>query len=208
MTFVLANLTFISPTFSAPDDKIEQKRKSLIQYDQKVPVQAPAPVATSDSEENDEDETPKYFFSHDESISLRTGGAIDFKELEKTDGDKDIPILLGLRYMLPSSNSKHQEHGVDLLMGDKSRLYLQAGYKYIIDHTNGLRPYYKFGVSMRFDEGDHMETPFDFKSYAIVGSVGLEDLIKDPHSFRVDLDIHVGREDFLALVVLGYSLAF
>lgn len=198
MTLVVCNLTFIQSIQAAPSDNEDaQKKSTLLEYDQKV----------QKAKTSEPDETSS-FYPYDESFSIRLGGALDFKELNKTNGDKDIPILIGMRYMLPSQNSKHQEYGVDLLTGDKSRLYLNGGYKYIIDHTDNLRPYYKFGAALRFDEGDRIETPFDFKSWSAVVSVGLEDVMTDPNSFRLDLDLHWGKKDFIAMIGLGWSLGF
>ncbi len=198
MTLVGYNLTFIHSLHAAPNDGANSQRKSLIQLEQQKDKAVVPQFADED--------TPKFFFSYEESFTLRMSSAIDFKELEKKDGNKDLSLVFGMKYMLKSSNSKHQEYGIDLVTGRSSRLYLNGGYKFIIDHSEALRPYYKVGAAIRFDEGDHLETPFDLKSWSLVMSAGLEDLIKDPSSLRVDLDIFMGKEDFLALVSLGWSM--
>ncbi|MES2767979.1 MAG: hypothetical protein V4596_02445 [Bdellovibrionota bacterium] len=210
----VAIMTLVLSTFAiaAPEDKPNKReQRKLIDYEKKFtkipPAQSPAKIS-EDDEDIIEEEKQKYFFSYPSSLSLRTGAAANFKELNKDNGDKKVPVLFGFKYMLKSENSKHQEYGLDLLSGNESILYINGGYKYIIDHTDGLRPYYKIGAAIRFDPGDHLETPFDFKSYSVVGSVGLEDLMSDPHSFRLDLDIHWGKEDFLAMLGLGWSWAF
>lgn len=207
MTLVLSSFAI-----AAPGDKPEQKEpKKLIEYEKNSSQLPPAqsPVLKFDNNEDiapEEKET--FFYSHKSGISLRAGAAADFDELNKTDGDKKAPIVLGGKFMLASENSKHQEYGVDLLSGNKSVMYINGGYKYITDHTSSLRPYYKLGAAMRFDEGDHLETPFDFKSYSLMASFGLEDTWKNPHSTRVDLDILWGKEDFLAMVTVGWTLGF
>lgn len=199
-TVLIMTLVLSSNSFAAPEDNPNQRsQQKLIDYEKKS---TNTPLAQRLDEEKE-----TYFFAYSSSLSTRMGVGVNFKELNKKDGDKKIPILLGFKYMLSSENSKHQEYGLDLLSGNKSVLYVNGGYKYIIDHTNSLRPYFKIGAAMRFDEGDHLETPFDFKSYSLVGSMGLEDLINDPNSFRLDLDIHWGKEDFLVLIGLGWSLA-
>lgn len=199
-------------SYAAPEDKPDPKKQnSLIQLEMKKskepPVKRPA-ILQNQEEETLPEEREKFFFGYQSAISLRTGGALNFKELKKDDGDKRIPILLGMNVMLKSENSKHQEYGFDLLTGKDSVLYIRGGYKYIIDHTSDFRPYYKIGAAMRFDQGDHLETPFDIKSYSIVASAGLEDLTSDPNSLRVDFDIYWGPEDFLGIVALGWSYAF
>lgn len=208
MTLVVGNYAIAAPEYKTDS----QEKDSLIQLEiKKANEQYPKPSTLLNDEDKDEIPTPekeKYFFSYASAVSLSAGGALNFKELNKKNGDKKIPIALGFNYMLKSENSKHQEYGFHLLSGDESTLYIRGGYKYIIDHTSSLRPYYKIGAAMRFDPGDHIETPFDFKSYSLVGSVGIEDLTTDPQSLRVDLDIYWGREDFLAICSLGWTYAF
>jgi hypothetical protein len=199
MTLVIAN-----SAFAAPEDSIDNSvHKDLIKLEmeksKEPPVKSPADDSFTEKE--------KYFFSYTSALSLRAGGALNFNELNKKNGDKKIPIAFGFNYMLKSENSKHQEYGFDLFSGDNPVFYARGGYKYIIDHTSDLRPYYKIGAAMRFDPGDHIETPFDFKSYSLVASAGIEDLTTDPHSIRVDLDIFWGKEDFLALCSIGWTYA-
>jgi hypothetical protein len=204
MTLVSSSIAFAAPD----ENKNERRKHSLIEYEiKKEKTTGPQPVQPP-AEEFEEIEKETYFFPHQSAFSMRTGAALNFKELNKKDGDKKVPILLGFKFMLHSENSKHQEYGLDLLSGTESVLYVNGGYKYIIDHTSSLRPYYKIGAALRFDQGDRLETPFDFKSYSLVLSAGLEELMKDPHSFRLDLDVHLGEEDFLAMIGLGWSWAY
>lgn len=212
---LIVTLVLTNYAIAAPEDKTDNKEdKSLIQLEIKKSKEQHSNNSTllkANSEVGDETIEPekeKYFFSYPSAVSLTAGGALNFKELSKKDGDKKVPIVLGFNYMLKSENSKHQEYGFHLLSGNESTLYIHGGYKYIIDHTSSLRPYYKIGVAMRFDPGDHIETPFDFKSYSVVGSAGIEDITSDPQSIRVDFDIYLGREDFLAICSLGWSYAF
>lgn len=206
---VIMTLVSSSISFAAADEtKTERRKHSLIEYEVKKEKTTATNPAQPPGEETVQFEKETYFFPYHAAFSMRAGAALNFKELNEKDGDKKVPILLGFKFMLNSENSKHQEYGLDLLSGTESVLYVNGGYKYIIDHTSSLRPYYKIGAALRFDQGDHLETPFDFKSYSLLGSVGLEDLINDPHSFRLDLDILWGKEDFLAMIGFGWSFAY
>lgn len=204
MTLVVCNLTFICFSFSAPVENTNiQTKKNLIQHEQKT-----SPSLRPEKSDSTSDEAPQFFFSYEESFTIRASVGLNFKELKKTEGDKDPWLVLGMRYMLPNTTAHHQEYGLDLATDDNSRLYVSGGYKHILDRTENLRPYFKIGAAIRFDEGDKLETPFDFKSWSLVGSMGIEDLIKDPHSLRADLDLFWGKEDFLALISFGWSIAF
>ncbi len=195
-------MTLVVPTsYAAPGDiHPRSKGKSLIDIEKNKTNQiySGSPKSNSDA----------YFFPYKSSFSMRTGAVFNFEELNKKDGDKKIPILLGAQYMLESENPKHQEYGVNYFFHDKPKLYIHGGYKYIVEHTERLRPYFKAGLAIRFDEGDYLETPFDLKSYSLVASAGIEDITKDPNSIRVDFDIHWGPKDFLAICALGWSTAF
>lgn len=195
---VVANSVFAAPEYTI-DNPVE---KDLIKLEMKKPEKTPSKKPSFTLE------TEKYFFGYSSALSLRVGAALNFNELNKTDGNKRIPMALGFNYMLKSENSKHQEYGFDLFTGSHPIFYARGGYKYVIDSTDSLRPYYKIGAALRFDPGDHIETPFDIKSYSLVGSIGIEDLTTDPHSLRVDLDIFLGKEDFLALCSIGWAYAF
>lgn len=198
-----------SISLAAPEDKNTERRKhSLIEYEVKKEKATSQKPAQTPAEISNDVERETYFFPYHRAFSMRTGATLNFKELSEKDGDKKVPILFGFKFMLNSENSKHQEYGLDLLAGTESVLYVNGGYKYIIDHTSNLRPYYKIGAGLRFDQGDHLETPFDFESYSLMLSAGLEDLMRDPHSFRLDLDLLVGKEDFLAMIGLGWSFAY
>lgn len=205
-------MTLVLPTFSNAAPKINMDvnpRPHNIASEEKStkidPIPAPE-IKIIESEENYGDK--KTFFPYDSSFTIRSGAAINFKELRKEPHNSETPVVVGFKYMQESKNSTHHEYGMDLITADDPLFFLNWGYKFIIDHTDNLRPYYKLGLGMRFDEGDHLETPFDFKSYSLLASVGLEDLLSDPHSVRLDLDLHAGTEDFLILLCVGWAYAF
>jgi hypothetical protein len=195
---------------AATDNTGPTKKSTLLEYDKKVTKEesdfhtAPQ-IQYVETEQNNQDK--KTFFPYTSSLSIEAGAAANFKELDKH-SNYGYPGAIAFRYMLDSNNSDHHEYGFDLITGKDPIFYLDWGYKHIFDHTDYFRPFFKLGFSMRFDEGDHLETAFDLKSYSLVATLGLEKFLHDPGSMRLDLDMHLGTEDLLLLLCLGWSHAF
>jgi hypothetical protein len=183
----------------AAKDSIEfHPQSTLLNYEKKATKvgSAAAPgILSIESEQED-----KTVFPYDSSLSLRTGVAANVRELRKPESDKNLPLLLGMKYMRSSSTNKHQEYGFDVITGAKHLFYINGVYKFIVDATYDVRPYYKLGLAMRFDEKD--------PRYSMVAGIGVETLVELPHSLRGDLDLYLGPRDFLILLCVGWSRAF
>jgi hypothetical protein len=168
--------------------EVEQPKTDLIKKD----VQTKEEIKTTHE---------SYFYDRTEALSFRLGTAPDFRGLNH--GDNNTPWLMGMDYTFDSSTWRHFEVGVDLYSSHK--LYLIGGYKFIYDRTEDFRPYLKIGASMRFDQGDHLETPFDPDSYALMVAMGAEDLLIYHQSLRLGLEFYGGGSDFMAVIFMGYS---
>lgn len=144
------------------------------------------------------------FYDISQSVSFHLGLAPDFRKLNH--GEHNTPWFWGFDYTFKSSTMRHFELAADLYSNNK--LYILGDYKFIFYQTEELRPYLRTGLSLRFDEGDHLETPFDLKSYGFVFGGGVEDIMHGYQSLRIGLDFYLGHKSFTALILLGYSWGF
>src|SRR5690606_24804070 len=76
MTLVVCNLTFICFSFSAPVENTNiQTKKNLIQHEQKT-----SPSFRPEKSDFTSDEALQFFFSYEESFTIRASVGLNFKE--------------------------------------------------------------------------------------------------------------------------------
>lgn len=163
-----------------------------------------APLKSSSAQAPEEGES--YFYNHEESLALRLGLNYDFGNPPDPE-DEDPSAQFGFIYMFESKGSTHVEAGFDLFP-KREEFLIHAGLKFIHMYTESFRPFYRLGAALKLDSGDKFNTPIKTENYFIFGGLGFEDVISDPLSFRVDLELFYSLDNILFLVQTGLSFGF
>lgn len=202
-TLVMASTSFSATHEPSPDtDAVvtppnDDSQKKKAEKDlSTLTVAPPQPPPKSTGE--------KIYFPYSQSISPRLGAGYFLTiPSDPPNEDQQLFTLFGLQYMMKSVTHRHWEIGIDVI--SESRAYLNFGLKWISTQTEKFRPFFKAGISQRWDRQDGLEALVDFKSYSIRGTAGWELLLWDPASLRFDFDVQAGTDEVTAIGTLGYS---
>lgn len=176
------------------------------QINPKLETLSPNKVQSNPAQADNIEEYRTYFYKYDESLSLRLGGNHDFGD-PPDEEDDNTSAQFGFAYMFESQSKAHLEFAADLFP-KREEFFLQLALKVVELSTEAFRPHYKIGGAIKFDSGDKFNTPLKTENYFGVLGVGFEDIIKDPLSLRIDMDLLMSSDNALFVLSAGISYGF
>lgn len=212
LTKVLVTLSLVmfpicinaAPTATSPElDKQPEAKKSQDQELNKLKdlTVSPAPQAQEKTVKIEKENN--YFYPYSTSMGPRLGVQFDSERVSK----RQSPIyVLGFFYMLPSISSTHFEIGADLHSNSTGSANFY--WRRFFFSTESFRPFIKGGGSLLIQPHKGLANFVDYKNYNARLGVGIEDLVKDPVSFRADLELTAGLSGYSVNFLLGYSWAW
>lgn len=141
-----------------------------------------------------------YFYPYQSSISPRFGVFFDSQNLTS------IQYIFGFNYLAESVTNRHWEFGADLYSNANGSL--SGGYRWIFFPNDKFRPYAKAGGSLLMVPSDGLGNFISLSHYRVLGAVGFEDILRDPMSVRIDLEVAVGTQRSSVQLCVGYSWAW
>ncbi len=144
-----------------------------------------------------------YYYPYKKSVSPRIGFVFDPDKLREK---LELVFLFGFVFLLPSENSNHWEIGFDVHTGGVG--YLQFNRRWIFTNTEKFRPFLRAGVSSRMKSSQGFASVVNQDNVQLRLGFGFEDLIINPMSAAVGLDLAVGSDQSFLAVLLGYSWAW
>lgn len=183
-----------APTPSPGEDQSSAKSENNVSLEEQNLSITPPPEKQPKKNRNDD-----YYYPFRQSISPRVGLALDMKNL----ADNGLHYLLGFNYLSPRKTQPQWEYGADLISNGQG--FLSAGLRLTLFPHNAFRPFFKAGLSLQMNGSEKFNNFTQIKNYHLKVGVGLEDLLKHPMSFRMELEGLIGTESQYLLMVLGYS---
>jgi hypothetical protein len=144
-----------------------------------------------------------FFYPYQCSMSPRLGALYDLKN--SSDGQQ-IDYIVGFNYMFHSVTSRHIEIGADLFSIGLGRLH--GGWRWIYQEHSRFRPFSKLALGLEYDGAEGLGSFLDFGNYQVIATGGLEYMIIDPASLRLDLDVTFSRDRLFTSLTIGYSWAW
>lgn len=199
MTFVL--MTNVSLAIAAPQQDVQLDAAPSEQ-------QEPADVDSLSDEKGVivsvppiDSKNPKirYFYPYRQSMSPKLGIILDPDLLRNS----DVPLALGVRYLLPRRRSPQWEIGFDVVTDEGAHIYL--GKRFISHPRRPFRPYFTVSGMLSAQAEERLATITDYKNYYMKLGGGFEDIIKLPMSVRLEVEFAVGLERQFAMLNFGYS---
>jgi hypothetical protein len=68
-----------------------------------------------------------------------------------------------------------------------------------------VRPYYSLGLDLHPTAQEGLTTFFNPRNWGLAGFIGVEDLLRSPMSWRIDLGAKAHRDRAALIFRLGYS---
>ena len=203
LTLVLLGLSFKSA--AAPTDEIDLYKKN-----DQAPVEE---TKTTEDLKNDrisitpppqrkdeEEKSVSLYYPYKQSMSPRVGFVLDPDQL---DANGEVPVVLGLSYMLPRAHSPQVEFTFDLLTNSKA--HFSGMLRRVFYEREALRPYLKGGVSVQLDADERLAAFSDWENYLARASIGFEDAIKLPMSVRIEIEAAANTKYQMLIFNFGYS---
>ena len=156
-------------------------------------------VIVSTPTEDSDQQKVRYFYPYRQSMSPKLGILLDPDMLRES----EVPLALGIRYMLPRRRSPQWEIGFDILTEEGAHVYL--GKRFITNPRRPFRPYFTVSGMLSAQAEERLATITDFKNYYVKLGAGFEDIIKLPMSVRIEVEFAVGLERQFAIFNFGYS---
>jgi hypothetical protein len=148
------------------------------------------------------DET-SFYYPYKRSVSPRVGFVFDPDKLRDS---KELVFLFGFVFMLPSESADHWELGFDIHTGGVG--YFQFNRRWVATHTEKFRPFLRGGISSRMKAEQGFASLVNQDNIQLRLGFGFEDLLINPLSAAVGLDLAVGMDQTFLAVLLGYSWAW
>lgn len=199
MTFVL--LLWPIHGLASPQQDVELDTRPTTeseQVDSKTLIDQKGVIVTQPMT-SEKTEKSNYFYPYRQSMSPKLGLVID-PDLIK---ESDLPLIIGIRYLLPRRRSPQWEVGFDIVTDEGA--HISVGQRYIINPRSPFRPYFALSGLLVAQAEEQLATITDYKNYFIKMSGGFEDIIKLPMSVRIEAEFAVGIERQFALLNFGYS---
>ncbi len=199
MTFVL--IISINSATAAPqqDAPLEGIPEELQKTTDTQALSDEKGVIISTPKESSDQQKVQYFYPYRQSMSPKLGILLDPDLLRES----EIPLSLGVRYMLPRRRSPQWELGFDVVTNEGAHIYL--GKRFIAHPRRPFRPYFTISGMLSAQAEERLATITDFKNYYVKFSGGFEDIIKLPMSVRLEVEFILGLERQFALLNFGYS---
>lgn len=144
-----------------------------------------------------------FYYPYKRSISPRVGFVFDPDKLRD---NKELVFLFGFVFMLPSESADHWELGFDVHTGGVG--YLQFNRRWVASHTEKFRPFLRGGISSRMKGEQGFASIVNQDNIQLRLGFGFEDLLINPLSAAVGLDLGIGMDQTFLAVLLGYSWAW
>lgn len=143
---------------------------------------------------------PPKSYPYHHAITPRISALID---MEKIIDEKKLDYLIGFTYLFKKYYSPKWELGIDI--GNNSIAFLNFSRRWIFNERQGLRPYFKLGLTHKMEAKGKLANISNLEAFLGRASLGIEDLLSDPYSFRMEIEVAVGKNDFLGFFSIGYS---
>lgn len=144
-----------------------------------------------------------YYYPYKRSISPRVGFVFDPDKLRD---NKELVFLFGFVFLLPSESADHWELGFDVHTGGLG--YLQFNRRWVASHTEKFRPFLRAGISSRMKGEQGFASIVNQENVQLRIGLGFEDLLINPLSAAVGMDLGIGSDQTFLAVLLGYSWAW
>lgn len=213
--FFLAIYLFGVSATAAPDDSVtipttpqsEPVAPSTIEEDVRLKTmevtQPKGQEKTNLREQAKDREDKPYYYPYKKSISPRIGFVFDPDKLREK---LELVFLFGFVFLLPSETSNHWEVGFDVHTGGVG--YLQLNRRWIFTSTEKFRPFVRAGISSRMKSEQGFASIVNQDNVQLRLGFGFEDLLINPLSAAVGMDLAVGADQTFLAVLLGYSWAW
>lgn len=189
----------LSPSDEPVIDEEETKEKSKDLSNptklDAMEITEPTPVVTKKEK--------KYQFKFNESAGPRIGMVLSAAKLRER---KRPDYLIGFQYMMASKSNLHGEFGADANTYGSGHVFGSA--KYIFSHKEKRRPFVKGGMMLIPNPADGLGAFLRIESYNALLGAGLEDLLKENLSIRIDIELIIGPSQSAALINFGHSWAW
>ncbi len=206
ISLTLVLLSFCFDAHSAPSDEIDLYNKNktteeAVQQnetdDSKTDRISITPPPRSDKKKK---KTTSLYYPYKQSMSPRLGFVLDPDILEE---NGEIPVVLGLSYMLPRTHTPQVEFTFDLLTNSKA--HFSGMLRRIFYEREAFRPYIKAGATVQLDASERLAAFSDWDNYLARASIGFEDAIKLPMSVRIEIEVAANTHDQMLIFNFGYS---
>ncbi|MCB0393878.1 MAG: hypothetical protein KDD25_04935 [Bdellovibrionales bacterium] len=203
MTFVLMSLLVVEPQAFAAKTDGPAEDEAILDPKPKETVDSDDPkfktMEITKPKEEKENKEPEYVYLHNESLGPRIGLIFDPAELS----NQKLPdYLLGLNYMFASKTGTHWDLSVDVNSNASGHMIFSR--RWVFYRLERFRPHTKTGLALLLSPVDGLGSFLRFTNYNFYASVGFEDLISDPMSMKLELELIAGSEQMAALLVFGY----
>ncbi|OQW47285.1 MAG: hypothetical protein A4S09_15945 [Proteobacteria bacterium SG_bin7] len=148
-------------------------------------------------------EDKSFYYPYKRSISPRVGFVFDPDKLRD---NKEVVFLFGFVFMLPSDSADHWELGFDVHTGGIG--YLQFNRRWVASHTEKFRPFLRAGISSRMKSEQGFASIVNQDNIQLRIGFGFEDLLINPASAAVGMDLGIGMDQTFLAILLGYSWAW
>jgi hypothetical protein len=125
---------------------------------------------------------PEFFYKYRNELSPMMGIAYDTKAID--DERSGTLTVLSMRYHFATDTLAPFEIGAELLSNGSGAFAAQKRYNF---SRTSLRPYTAIGAGIRIVPNDEIATLLKYEHYQLRASAGLEYLVYDPASFRIDV---------------------
>lgn len=191
---------FAAPSHYAPESESDQKVEATQTKDPRMDEMS---IAKPVVREEVQSERRLIYYRYKRSISPRLGIVFDQDAIKE---DKKLLFNFGFTVLLPTTKGPQWEGGADLISDSTGRFHF--GKRWIFNPNDELRPFTKLGLGWRL-RGQEMLASFAKKeNLQVRGSLGLEDLLADPMSIRVEMEANVGLKTAEFIFNIGYSWAW
>lgn len=129
-----------------------------------------------------------------------------FGALLNTNNSSELDTYFGILYMAPSYNNPQLEIGISVTTSSLGILHINK--KYIANPRQFFRPFGKWGVSHIMDSDKKLASFVNIENYFIQGTLGFEDMLSRPFSFRASIDAYLGLNVSYFGAGIGISYAF
>lgn len=144
--------------------------------------------------------TTKDAYRYTQAISTRLAYLLD------TGDDNDTDAVMGIKYLPESHDLTRWEFGVDVRFDYLGLIH--ASRRRTLNPTDYLRPFFSYGASMQLGENGAFTDFLELETYLVHGVVGLEDLVSERGSIRVEGEALIGTKNKIFLISAGYSWGF
>ena len=203
-TLVLTPLLAISAPSNLPPlaDPVKDSSEEVNDNadEQKSKLESMSVTDVPEVKKTEKEKKTQFFYPYKQSLAPRLAAVFDTDTLS----NKEAPnYAIGLSYMLPSKETQHWEAHVDVVSNSTGRLGFAS--KWVFRRESKLRPHLKAGVTLNALPRDGLGSFLRWKQYEAYAAMGLEDMLKDPVSVRIDFEVMANTNGVHFQVALGYS---